>query len=275
MTVELQDNSGAALATTTTGATGLYEFTGLAAGDYRIEFMAPERFQASPRQAGADPAVDSDGLVSDVVTLAAGETNATIDAGLFEAPPAINVSIDDITLMEAGGTSDQFTLTVSEASTEDVIVQWSVADATAAFGDDYTGAPPVPSSGQTTIAAGDTEARLDPGDYSAVDDDEIDGNETFEVTLTSVSGGGAILGDKTVGTGTIVDNDDGSEDIIVWQNGLGPTSGVEIGTPDSSNKHHDWHRRERPVRRCLVGRRRHGRLERSRQLAGLIAADRC
>ncbi len=117
------------------------------------------------------------------------------------------MSIDDITLFEAGETSDQFTLTLSEAATEDVVVQWSVADATATFGDDYTGAPPVPSSGQTTIAAGDTEAQLDPDDYRAVDDDEIEGNETFEVTLTSVSGGGAVLGGKTVGTGTIVDND--------------------------------------------------------------------
>ena len=231
VTVALQDASGKTVATTTTDANGLYQFTGLAAGDYRIAFTAPDGFEASPRQQGADPAIDSDGLISDVVSLAPGETDATIDGGFFEnPPPPIDVSINNITLLEEGETNDQFTLSLSQAATEDVVVQWTVEDVSATYDDDYTGPPPVSSSGQTTITAGETEARLDPGDYRAVDDDEVEGNETFKVTLTSVSVGGATIADGE-GIGTIIDNDIGGEDIIVWQNGLGPTSGVEIGTP--------------------------------------------
>ena len=42
-----------------------------------------EVYSVSPRQQGGDPAVDSDGLLSDVVVLASGENNPTIDAGFF------------------------------------------------------------------------------------------------------------------------------------------------------------------------------------------------
>ena len=83
VTVELQDSAGNTLASTSTDADGLYNFANLTAGDYRIEFITPDGFDASPRQQGNDSAIDSDALVSDVVTLTAGENNTTIDAGFF------------------------------------------------------------------------------------------------------------------------------------------------------------------------------------------------
>ena len=77
----------ATLATTMTDANGLYSFTGLAAGSYQVQFVAPSGFSFSPQDAGANDAPDSDANTatgkSQVFTLAAGQTNNTIDAGLL------------------------------------------------------------------------------------------------------------------------------------------------------------------------------------------------
>ncbi len=68
---------------------GFYKFNNLVPGvEYQVMFTnpdaeGPDAYMFSPRQAGGDPAVDSDGPMSDVVVLAPGEYNDTIDAGLF------------------------------------------------------------------------------------------------------------------------------------------------------------------------------------------------
>ena len=90
--VKLQNPSGQTLATTTTDNSGMYMFSDLTPGDYKVMFTQPSGFDSvSPFQAGNNPAVDSDanpnnGLMSDVVTLSAGEFNKTIDAGFFNKP---------------------------------------------------------------------------------------------------------------------------------------------------------------------------------------------
>ncbi len=79
-------SAGEVLATTTTDADGNYVFKGLAPGlDYQVQFFTPTGFDAaSPRQQGASNAVDSDGALSDIVVLSAGEWNKTIDAGFYK-----------------------------------------------------------------------------------------------------------------------------------------------------------------------------------------------
>ncbi len=74
------------LQTTTTDASGLYKFTGLTPGlDYQVQFFTPAGFNtASPRQQGANTSQDSDGALSDVVVLTAGEWNKSIDSGFFK-----------------------------------------------------------------------------------------------------------------------------------------------------------------------------------------------
>ena len=67
---------------------GFYEFTNLAPGCYKVSFVTPVGFTVSPRKQGGNPLLDSDGLISDDVTLAAGDRNATIDSG-FYAPRAL------------------------------------------------------------------------------------------------------------------------------------------------------------------------------------------
>ncbi|MEM9120883.1 MAG: SdrD B-like domain-containing protein [Cyanobacteria bacterium P01_F01_bin.56] len=70
--------------TTTTDANGKYHFTVLP-GDYKVQFETPDGFDmASPANQGGDDAVDSDGPISDVVSLDPGEEDPTIDAGFFK-----------------------------------------------------------------------------------------------------------------------------------------------------------------------------------------------
>lgn len=75
------------IATTMTDADGNYLFTGLAPGDYFVEFVNPGGFAGfSPQDQGGDDTVDSDANpatgVAAVTTLVAGETDLTHDAGL-------------------------------------------------------------------------------------------------------------------------------------------------------------------------------------------------
>ncbi|NET14105.1 MAG: hypothetical protein F6K08_15315, partial [Okeania sp. SIO1H6] len=70
--------------TTTTDHDGNYEFT-VIAGDYKVQFETPDGFDmASPANQGSDDAKDSDGPISDKITLEPGEYDPTIDAGFYK-----------------------------------------------------------------------------------------------------------------------------------------------------------------------------------------------
>ncbi|MDF1595163.1 MAG: SdrD B-like domain-containing protein [Acidimicrobiia bacterium] len=73
--------SGEPIAQTTTDADGLYLFDGLFAGTYCIEFQLPYEYAFSPADQGGDGALDSD-APTEVVVLAEGEDNLSVDAGL-------------------------------------------------------------------------------------------------------------------------------------------------------------------------------------------------
>jgi hypothetical protein len=90
VTVNLYDCAGMILASTTTDANGYYLFTDLMPGDYMVEFILLTDYVFSPQYQGTDPALDSNadpatGL-SECVTLGCGETNLTIDAGMYMPP---------------------------------------------------------------------------------------------------------------------------------------------------------------------------------------------
>jgi hypothetical protein len=103
VTVRLLDQNGAELATTTTDANGFYSFTNLAPGTYRVDFVPPPGYTISPANQGADDAIDSDANVTTGetanVTLTAGETNNTLDAGLFQ--PAALAALGDFVWLDA------------------------------------------------------------------------------------------------------------------------------------------------------------------------------
>jgi hypothetical protein len=87
VTVDLLNAAGTSiLAITTTNSLGLYNFTGLQPGTYDVRFVAPAGEQFTTENVGTNTAIDSNanqttGLTAQI-TLTAGQTDNTIDAGL-------------------------------------------------------------------------------------------------------------------------------------------------------------------------------------------------
>ena len=102
-------------ATTTTDADGLYSFTGLTPGEeYRVTFSdLPEGFEFTTADNETGPAGDAGDSDADpatgqtgIVTLAPGEENLTLDAGLVESNTAPEAANDMAKLCAPGGTKD-------------------------------------------------------------------------------------------------------------------------------------------------------------------------
>ena len=84
--VQLQRCNGNNVATTTSNATGYYNFAKLQAGSYRIRFVAPSGMKFSPRGRGGNRGKDSDANQSSGITqciqLGGNDSRPNIDAGL-------------------------------------------------------------------------------------------------------------------------------------------------------------------------------------------------
>ncbi|OKH38898.1 hypothetical protein NIES2101_35770 [Calothrix sp. HK-06] len=84
-TVKLLDVAGNVIATTTTDENGLYSFSNLQPGDYKVQFVQPDGFNGvSVANVGANDQIDSDGLITDVVNLSPGENDTTVDSGFYK-----------------------------------------------------------------------------------------------------------------------------------------------------------------------------------------------
>lgn len=93
VTVKLRNGSGNVVATTTTNASGNYSFTSLAAGTYSVEFVLPGGYGFTLRDLNTGGGTDSNDSDADAgtgrtanITLAAGQTNNTVDAGIYRVP---------------------------------------------------------------------------------------------------------------------------------------------------------------------------------------------
>jgi hypothetical protein len=101
--------AGAPVQTTSTSTNGDYSFTQLAAGSYAVKFGLPTNYQFTVPGAGGNGALDSDvnplTAYTACLTLAAGETNPTVDAGLKELapppPPPATASLGDFVWNDA------------------------------------------------------------------------------------------------------------------------------------------------------------------------------
>ncbi|WP_216650076.1 SdrD B-like domain-containing protein [Lewinella sp. W8] len=88
--VNLKDENGVVIATTTTDQFGFYSFEGLAAGTYSVQFELPDMFEFTALNAGAED-VDSDADpamngMTEPVTLTNGEFYPDLDAGIVAIP---------------------------------------------------------------------------------------------------------------------------------------------------------------------------------------------
>lgn len=94
VTVELYNESSQLLATKTTstngGNAGYYLFDKLSPGKYKVKFTPSPAYGVTDKNQGGDPSKDSDvdpvSRYTDTITLAQGEENMTIDAGLIKLP---------------------------------------------------------------------------------------------------------------------------------------------------------------------------------------------
>jgi hypothetical protein len=85
VSVNLRNQANVLLASTTTAAGGLYQFTGLCAGSYQVEVIPPAGRNASPALAGADRGADSNPNPSAVVLPADASSDQSVDFG-FHTP---------------------------------------------------------------------------------------------------------------------------------------------------------------------------------------------
>ena len=100
VTVELFNGAAVSQGTTTTAAGGAYSFTGLTPGDYFVGFTLPAGYQFSALDQGADDALDSDANTisgqTTTYTLTSGETETSVDAGMFTTGSIGDFVFEDI-----------------------------------------------------------------------------------------------------------------------------------------------------------------------------------
>jgi chitinase len=135
-------------------------------------------------------------------TIADGSAIGTIGNDDVAAPPPVLPSVSVSDAVRAEGNSGtgmlDFTVSLSQAATGPVTVQYGTADGTATAGSDYTA-----KSGTLTFAAGETSKTIS---VTVKGDTAVEANETLNLKLSSASG--ATIADGS-GMGTIT-NDDGA-----------------------------------------------------------------
>ncbi|MCK6373166.1 MAG: carboxypeptidase regulatory-like domain-containing protein, partial [Zoogloea sp.] len=86
VTVKLLNSAGSVVATATTDANGNYLFSNLAAGQYKVQVVAPTGYYVTKQDAagwnGTDSAVNASGYTG-TITLGTGEALTKVDAGLY------------------------------------------------------------------------------------------------------------------------------------------------------------------------------------------------
>jgi len=174
--VQLRNTSGAVLANTSTNASGNYSFSSLPAGTYVVCFTAPSGRSFTSANTGADGS-DSDANTgtgcSDPITLAAGQSDTSVDAGLLPVVAPVDTDGDGI----------------PNATDLD---------------DDNDGIPDT-TEAATALNGGDTDSDgiMDSLDLDSDNDGILDITESGRTTCSDANGDGRL--DGTVGTDGIPD----------------------------------------------------------------------
>jgi len=189
------------IARTTTGARGAYKFLGVTAGTYYVKFVKPAGLDFTSSPPGSDEALDSDAdLISGQTapfTLAPGQRDESVDAGLRGTRPSI--TIDDVAVTEGnfGNAIAQFTVSLSNPTGQMVTVCFDTVPLTAISGIDF-----LTNSATLTFEPGIVSQAVEVLIKGDITDEQ---NESFIVTLRDATN--AMIADDT-GTVTILDDDD-------------------------------------------------------------------
>jgi protocatechuate 3,4-dioxygenase beta subunit len=190
-------NGDDVIRTTTTNSTGDYIFTGLPAGNYRVEFSTlPSGFTVSPQNAGTDDSKDSDGgtPVSGTSTtasfnLATGEDKLDVALGLV-APANTNsigdrfwIDTDGDGVQDAGETNGLPGVTVTLYNAAGTAIATTTTDANGNY--IFVGLPDgTYTVGFTNLPAGYSMTGEDVGGNDGIDSDpNIYSNRTEAITV--------------------------------------------------------------------------------------------
>lgn len=169
---------------TVTDANGKYSFTNLGPGEYAIrEVNQTGWLQTSPSTPYA-------------LILKVGEKLTDVNFGNYQLP-TINLNPRSQTIVEGLTTSQNatYTVTLSNASSQTISVNYATSNGTATAGADYTA-----TIGTLTFAPGVTSQVLN---IPILNDSLNEADETFTLTLSSPTN--AALGTQTAATTTITD----------------------------------------------------------------------
>ena len=145
VTVELHDAAGVPTgATTVTDATGFYEFTELAVGDYRVGFETVAGFAFSPRDVGPDEFLDSDADAAGITAAFATTYDEAVHVVGAGYTPVCNLGIANV-----------------------VATPSDCGDAVGTISFDVTGAygPGLTYAWAPDVSTGPSATGLSPGDY--------------------------------------------------------------------------------------------------------------
>lgn len=204
--------------------------TATAGSDYTarsgtLTFAAGETSKVVRVSVRGDETVEPGETLSLILSSASGATiaRATATGGIVNDDAALpGIRIGDASFAEGNGGAPgrgRFTVTLSEASTAPITVDFATANGTATAGSDYVG-----KTGTLTFAAGETSKTIR---VAAIGDSIAEANERFTVRLSNAVG--ATIADGR-GIGTIA-NDDvptlsiGDASVVEGNPGSGGTSG--------------------------------------------------